>query len=696
MGKSKPSLDLDTPVQYLKGIGPKRSSYLSRIGVTTIGDLLTLVPRRYLDYSNLAKIAELKVGDAVTVVGQIIARDVKKTRSKGEVVILAVSDSSGLLTCRWFNRPDLKKKFRVGDLVILSGEVSFYYGKQMVNPNYQIVDPDKNDMPIYAGSIIPIYPLTEGMNLWNLRRSIMRAIECCLDKVKETLPEYILKKHNLLKMDEAIQKLHFPETMEEANKARERFVYEEIFFFELALALRRALVKGGDRGLTLKEKGYLTKRLIELLPFSLTEAQKRVIEEIGSDMARDQTMYRLLQGDVGSGKTVVAIYAALIAVENGYQAALMAPTEILAEQHYQTYQPILRELGVSSGLLTGSLPSTQKEAVLKGLADGSIKIIFGTHALIEERVNFAQLGLVIVDEQHRFGVVQRALLSAKGESPDFLVISATPIPRTLSLTLYGDLDISQLDEKPPGRKEIETIVVEPTRRAEIYRFIDRKIEEKNQVFYICPLIKESDRLGLKSVERAMDEISRVFVNRKVEILHGRIPTRDRKRIMEEFRRGKIDILIATTVVEVGVDIPNANIMVIEHPERFGIAQLHQLRGRIGRGETQGYCILFLPENYAPEWKRRIEYFASTTDGFELATKDLEIRGPGELLGKRQHGLPDLKITDITRDTPLLFKARRDAFQIVEFDPELNDPEHAVLKEQLARRFEAKLELLGIG
>lgn len=696
MAKPKPEPTLETPVQYLKGIGPKRSSYLNRIGVTTIGDLLTLVPRRYLDYSNLAKISNLKVGDAVTVVGQIIARDVKRTKSKGEIVILAVSDSTGLLSCRWFNRPDLKKKFKVGDLIILSGEVTFYYGKQMVNPNYQIVDPNKEDMPIYAGSIIPIYPLTEGINLWSLRKSIMRAIECCLSKVKETLPAYLLKKHNLLTISDAIQKIHFPESISDAKKARDRFVYEEIFLFELALALRRAMVRSDARGVVLREKGDLTKRFLELLPFSLTEAQKKVIDEIKSDMEKTQTMYRLLQGDVGSGKTVIAIYTALIAVENNYQAALMAPTELLAEQHYQTYIKLLTNIQVKTALLTGSISSKEKENVLTRLANKDIDIIFGTHALIEERVNFKKLGVVIVDEQHRFGVVQRALLTAKGDSPDFLVISATPIPRTLSLTLYGDLDISQLDEKPPGRKEVETIVVNPDKQHEIYKFIEEKIEIKNQVFYICPLIQESDRVDLKSVERAMDEISRVFSRRKIEILHGRIPSKDRRRIMSNFRKGKIDILIATTVVEVGVDVPNANIMVIEHPERFGIAQLHQLRGRIGRGKDKGYCILFLSEGFAPEWKTRIDYFASTNDGFKLATKDMELRGPGELLGKKQHGLPDLKITDITKDTPILFKARRDAFQIVEFDPELNDPEHTVLKEQLKDKFEEKLELLGIG
>lgn len=696
MAKPKAEPNLDTPVQYLKGIGPKRSSYLNRIGVNTIGDLLTLVPRRYLDYSNLAKIANLKVGDAVTVVGQIIARDVKRTRSKGEIIILAVSDSTGLLTCRWFNRPDLRKKFRIGDLIILSGDVTFYYGKQMVNPNYQVVDPNKDDMPMYAGSIIPIYPLTEGINLWSLRRSIMRAIECCIDKVKETLPGYLLKKHDLLTIDDAIRKIHFPESMAEAEKARERFVYEEIFLFELALALRRAMVRSDGRGTALKEKGTLTRQFLEILPFKLTDAQIRVIDEIRSDMEESQTMYRLLQGDVGSGKTVIAIYAALIAVENNYQAAMMAPTELLAEQHYQAYCEILNRLGVKSVLLSGSISVREKEDIVNRLANGEISIAFGTHALIEERVNFKKLGVVIVDEQHRFGVVQRALLSDKGDSPDFLVISATPIPRTLSLTLYGDLDISQLDEKPPGRKEVKTMVVEPDKRNDAYRFIEEKIEARNQVFYICPLIQESDRLALKSIETAMDEVSRIFSRRKVEILHGRIPPRDRRRIMNNFRKGKIDILIATTVVEVGVDVPNANIMVVEHPERFGIAQLHQLRGRIGRGDEKGYCLLFLPKDFAPDWKKRIDYFASTNDGFELATKDLELRGPGEILGKKQHGLPDLKITDITRDTPILFKARRDAFQVVEFDPELNDPEHEVLKEGLQEKFEQKLEMLGIG
>jgi ATP-dependent DNA helicase RecG len=686
---------LATPVQYLKGVGPKRAACLNRIGVETAGDLLYLIPRYYIDRTNLTPIKQLQVGATATLIGKIIATGVRKTRFKGDLVRVMVRDETGMVEASWFNRPDLKKKFKINQEIIISGTVNYYQGKQFTNPHYEIIDESKEDFD-YAGAIIPIYPLTEGLSLWELRRAVKKAVDLGLPYIFETLSEAIIARYNFPKLTDAIQNLHFPVKIEDADIAKSRLIYDELFYFELLLALRKLHSNEISKGYALTEKGNLTEKFLTQLPFQFTNAQQKVIEEIKYDLAQPKCMNRLLQGDVGSGKTVIAILAMLIAVENGFQAALMAPTEILAEQHYLVWQEKLKQIGVQSCLLTGSLKTKQKKNLYPEITDGKIDIIFGTHALIEAGVQFNKLGLAVVDEQHRFGVMQRAALLNKGINPDFLVMTATPIPRTITLTLYGDLDVSILDEKPPGRKKIVTKLATDKNRPQVYEFLKQKINQKQQVFIVCPLIEESEKLDLASAIKTYEDISLVFPQFKVGLLHGRMKSEERINVMSEFRAGKIDILVSTTVIEVGVDIPNATVMIIEHPERFGLAQLHQLRGRIGRGEELSYCILIVPYALVSDTKNRLEFFEKNDDGFALAEKDLDIRGPGQIFGTRQHGLPDLKVADLQQDRHWLFKARDDAFDLIRQDPNLGLNEHEIIKKTLRNRFSGREELLRVG
>ncbi|MEO0191121.1 MAG: ATP-dependent DNA helicase RecG [candidate division WOR-3 bacterium] len=691
--EKKTFLRLDSPVQYIKGIGPKRATYFKRLGVETVRDLLFLVPRRYFDYSKIYKIGELKIDDEATVIGRVQLIQLKQSRQRGEILHLLITDGTGSIVLKWFNRPDLKNKFKLNDWLMVSGRVSFFYQKQMVNPIYEIIGQEAV-MERTSGSIIPIYPLTEGLSIWDIRRAVSWAIGECQAEIEETIPQYLLDKNNLLPLKEAVRFLHLPERIDEATRARNRLVYDEFFFFELALARRRAKVQVAS-GIPLKETSKLTKRFIEILPFSLTSGQKKTIDEITLDMQKSKPMNRLLQGDVGSGKTVIALYAMLIAVENDCQAAMMAPTEILAEQHYLNHYTLLKELGVDVALLTSSIKGSERKEVVAGIQNGRVKIVFGTHALIEEEITFNRLALAIVDEQHRFGVMQRAALINKGINPHFLVLSATPIPRTLALTLYGDLDISTLTDKPQARGEVITRVISEREKQSIYQFITGELQKGRQAFVVCPIIEKSEKLELKSATEIYQEITNAFCGFNVALIHGRLGTQERMQIMADFRSGKINILVATTVIEVGVDIPNATIMLILHPERFGLAQLHQLRGRIGRGSERSYCFLLLDRFVAQETYQRIAFFEKNNDGFALAKEDMKLRGPGEILGKRQHGLPDIKIGDLEQDQDLLFLARDDAFMIVSKDPDMKLPEHYPIRRHLMR-FAQREELLRIG
>ncbi len=685
-------LELKSPVQYIKGIGPRRSSYFKKINIETVNDLLFLIPRRYVDYSEIHQIRDLKINDEATVIGTIKAIDIQRTRHRGQIVKVLLADESDTIAVKWFNRPDLKKRLKTGDSLLVSGKVTFFYGRQFINPIYEIIT--KQEANKTQGSIIPIYPMTEKLGLWDIKRAVKICVDECLDDICETLPVSLLKKNSLMALPQAIRNLHFPNNLQEAFAARRRLVYDEFFFFELILAKRRSMVKNA-KGISLNDQGVLTRRLIDALPFELTKGQVDVIKSITDDMAKPRPMNRLLQGDVGAGKTIVALYAMLVSVENGYQSALMAPTEILAEQHFIGLSGIVKKLEIEAVLLTSSIKADERKQTLGKISSGNAQIVFGTHALIEEEIKFTKLGLVVVDEQHRFGVMQRAALVNKGINPDFLVLSATPIPRTLALTLYGDLDISILKDKPPRRGEVVTKIIKGNKKADIYTFVKKELTKGRQAFVICPLIEKSEKLDLKSVEEVYQEVILIFRDYSVGVIHGRLKSSERRDIMNDFRTGQLDILIATTVVEVGVDIPNASIMLIEHPERFGLAQLHQLRGRIGRGTERSHCFLFLDRYVAPETYERIAYFEKNNDGFALAQKDITLRGPGEILGKKQHGLPDLKIGDLEDDKDLLFLARDDAFSAIADDAEMKSPEFFTIRKQL-QKLSAKEKLLSIG
>jgi len=689
----KTFLHLDSSVQYIKGIGPKRALYFSKIGIESVQDLMRLVPRRYVDYSTVMRIRDVRMNDDATVIGTIEAIEARRTRKRMNLMTVRLRDSSGSIVVKWFNRPDLRKRFNTGDSLLVSGKVTFYRTPQFINPLYEIIGEEEHGQQA-KGAIIPIYPLTEGLSIWDIRRAVKIALDECLNEIRETLPQFLIERNGLLPLHRALRCLHFPDNMEEAQAARERLVYDEFFFFELTLARRKASSQRRT-GISFQVKETLTKKFMQRLPFRMTPGQTKAIQEIVEDMRRDVPMNRLLQGDVGSGKTVVSLYAILVAIENDYQTVLMAPTEILAEQHYLILQELLATIGIEPYLLTGSIKGKDRDLILHDIANGKALLVLGTHALIEEDIAFKKLGLVVVDEQHRFGVMQRAALVSKGVNPDFLVLSATPIPRTLALTLYGDLDISIIKDKPPKRGEVITRIVKNKEKHSTFAFVREVLAQGYQAFVICPIIERSDATELRSVQDATEEIKEAFPDFSVGIIHGRLNSADRMQIMNDYRFGRIAILVATTVVEVGVDIPNATIMIIEHPERFGLAQLHQLRGRIGRGAQQSYCFLVLNRYLQADTYERIEFFAKNNDGFALAQKDIKLRGPGEILGKRQHGLPDISIGDLEQDQGLLFRARDDAFEVIRQDPDLVLAQNRTARAQL-ELLAKKAELLRIG
>ena len=690
MTKEKP-LTLESDIQYLKGIGPKKAVLFHRLGIYTIEDLFYHLPYRYWNLKEIKKIKDCKVDEEATIEGKVVLVGERESKTKGNIVEIIISDGSDYLKCLWFNRPDLRYKFQRNQTIIVSGKIDFYKQKEMVNPYYEILDENHNKK-IYAGTIIPLYPLTEKLSNWDIRRAVKQALEKTYHLIEEDLPESILQKYSFFSKREAIKKIHFPEDLKEAERARKRLAYGELFYFELILALNKKKYEELKASPILKTDCELTKKFLESLHFQLTPSQIKVIKEIEEDLKKGKSMTRLLQGDVGSGKTVVALYTSLIAIENGYQVAFMAPTEILAEQHFFNWYKELLKLKVNCALLTSSVNKKEKEKIYLKIRTGEIQLVFGTHALLESEVIFKNLGLVIVDEQHRFGVMQRARLLLKGNNPHFLVMTATPIPRTLSYILYGDLDISTITEKPPGRGKVITKLISEKARDKLIEKIRKAVLAGNQVYWVCPIIEESKKLSLRAATKVYEEIKNTFPDLKVALIHGRIKSEERMKIMEEFKKGNIQILVTTTVIEVGVDIPNASIMVIEHPERFGLAQLHQLRGRIGRGEKDSYCFLVLPKTNDEKVLLRLTYFVKSDDGFYLSEKDLELRGPGEFFGTRQHGLPEFKIADLIKDKDLLLKAKKDAFELIEEDPNLIKFENRYLRENLLKRFSDKVEL----
>jgi len=683
-------LSLDADVRYVKGVGERIAKMFGKMGVFTVRDLLMHFPRRHEDRRHLRRIGQLRPGETATVAGKVIVAD--NVRSpKGSMILtkVAIQDGQDIAYLVWFNQPFLKNVFvkLLGKRIMVYGVAQYgNQGIEIVSPEWEALSEDRD--PLSSGRIVPIYPLTEGLYQNNVRRIILGALEKYVPAIKDVLPPWLRTARGLVNLDYALRNIHFPESEHALEQARFRLVYEEFFLLQLALALRKQNFVENEPGIKFDVSVECTKAFYEILPFELTAAQKRVIEEIARDMASPKPMNRLLQGDVGSGKTIVAVAAMMIAIHNGYQAALMAPTEILAEQHYLVLRRMLEGLGIEIVLLTGSLKAAEKQKAQMKVSSGEAQIIVGTHALIQERVEFHSLGLVVIDEQHRFGVLQRAALRQKGWNPDVLVMTATPIPRTLALTVYGDLDISVIDEMPPGRKQVRTHWKFTEDRPLVYEGIRKLVNQGRQVYIVCPLIEESEKLQAKAATELAEHLQKdVFPDLRLGLLHGQMKPAEKDEVMTRFRNGEIQVLISTTVIEVGVDVPNACAMVIEDAERFGLAQIHQLRGRVGRSEHQSFCVL-ISDPKTDEGRRRLEVISKTSNGFEIAEEDLRIRGPGEFYGTRQSGLPSLKIADVLKDVAILEQSRRDAFDLIRRDPQLASAEHAALRQEIEKRFES--------
>ncbi len=684
---------LSQSIQYLKGVGPVRGKILEHMGIHTILDMLYYFPRDYKDHSRIQRISGARIGAEITIQGKVLGINTRISRNRKHILEVFVSDDSGTIAATWFNQPFLTKKFHVGNIVLLHGKVGSYKYLQLLSPEYEIIQSEEH-LEKEAG-IIPVYPLTEHISQEHFRKIMREAVYHFADTVEENLPDEILEKNHFISLRDAIRDIHFPKTFEHIKNAKSRLAYNELFILQMAMALRKRSMKE-EAGISFKVGPNVDTHIRKLIPFTLTGAQERAVHEIKEDMRSNKPMNRLLQGDVGSGKTVVAIYAILAAIANGYQSAFMAPTEILAEQHFQTLRKYLNHSHVTIHLLTGDTHSKQKRKCLDEIANGEVDLVVGTHALIEEAVQFKKLGLVVIDEQHKFGVIQRLKLKEKGPYPDTLIMTATPIPRTLSLTLFGDLDISILDEMPPGRPLIKTLWIPKGKEKTAYDFIYGEITRGRQVFIVYPLVEESKVLDLKAaVTEAKRLQTDIFPTLKIGLLHGQMKSDEKDKIMTDFKEKRYDILVSTVIIEVGIDIPNATIMVIEHAERFGLSQLHQLRGRIGRGSEQSYCLLF-GNPKSRESSERLKIMTKTCNGFEVAEMDFRLRGPGEFFGTRQHGLPELKISNLIKDFPLLKQARKDAFEIVSQDPHLTLEAHHKIKQKVLETFKDRLELIHIG
>ena len=682
-------MELTDDVKFVKGVGPNRVKLLNKLNIYNLEDLITYYPREYEDRSKPKKIADTENGEECLIEG-IVTSHIKEIRTHRKNMIiykLIVRDDTDSCELVWYNQSYLKKMFRIGETYKFFGRINKRIGQtEMVSPVYDLEGNNKN-----TGRIIPIYPLTYSLSQNTLRHIIEEGLKQAKDKIAETLPEYILEEYKLMKLKNAMQSIHFPKELKDFGEARNRLVFEELLTMQLLLLNLKNKYKNTEKGIKFDSKVKMSD-VINDLPFKLTKAQTRVLEEIDSDMESDKAMNRLLQGDVGSGKTIVSIIAAYKAVKSGYQMAMMAPTSILASQHLENFKNVLEKYDIKCELLLGNTTKKKKEDILSRLKNGEIDIIIGTHSLLEENVIFKNLGLVVTDEQHRFGVRQRSTIVSKGKNPDVLVMTATPIPRTLALILYGDLDISIIDELPPNRKKIDTFAVRKSLEERVNNFVKKQIDEGRQAYIVCPLVEESEEIEAKSVEELTEKYkNEVFKEYKVECLHGKMKPKEKEEIMQRFKEGKIDILISTTVIEVGVDVPNSNIMVIENAERFGLAQLHQLRGRVGRGEYQSYCILKYQGN-SELIRKRMQVMQETNDGFIISEKDLELRGSGEFFGTKQHGIPEFKVANLFEDMKLLKLVQSAAIKILEEDPGLEEQKNIRLKNIIDKKLSTRIEI----
>ena len=696
---------LNLPVQYLKGVGPKMAARFAAKKITTVEDLLFFLPRTYEDRREIKKINRLDAHKVQTAVGSVISSQYRHYGKK-RILEIVISDGTASLTAKWFKGQVayLLDTFKQGTKVIFTGEVRpGYVGKQMIHPDYEILDEKDEDNLLNFKRIVPIYSETEGLHQKYYRKVMNFTLENYSRYVASPIPENICDKRNLMNIHEALLSVHFPgnnESMEQLlsfrSEAHRRLIYDEFFFFQLGMAIK----KSGrilDKGISFHVGGEMLDKFYSLLHFDLTAAQKRVIEEIQKDMSKGKAMNRLLQGDVGSGKTIVSMTAMITACENSYQAAIMAPTEILAKQHFNNINSWAEDIGLKAVLLIGSMSNTSKSEVVHQIQNGTANIIIGTHALIQEGVDFHKLGLVVIDEQHRFGVMQRATLRSKGINADVLVMTATPIPRTLAMTVYGDLDVSVIDEMPPGKKPVRTVLMSESKRDKVYQSIRIELAKGHQAFIVYPLVEESETLDLKDATNMSKHLQAdIFPDCHVGLIHGKMKEKEKDEVMKEFMENKIQILVSTTVIEVGIDVPRASLMVIEHAERFGLSQLHQLRGRVGRRDIPSNCILLTDYKCSADARKRLKVMEKTTDGFVIAEEDLAIRGPGDFLGTRQSGLPDFRIASIIRDARILNDAKEDAFALAARDPFLEKPEHLILKEALISKWHGKLDLARTG
>jgi len=692
-------MDLGTRLNTIKGFGPRKLAALAEISILTWGDLLEHFPRRYLDRSTVTYTTDLRKDAQATVVGKISGTQMRRGR-KRSYFEMVVADERGFLKCRWFNGAQwIQKRFKKGDIVAVSGKVDFYGGFQMVHPDFDVLS-EEGTNPINTGIIVPLYPSgltlqSAGLDSRGFRRLLRPLVEGLETSLPDFLPQELLDKYQLIGQGTALRDIHFPEDMDILQAARRRLKFNELFFMQLLLAVRRQ-----SQAETLKQNRftsygpYLSPQYSKL-PFELTQAQKRVMNEIWEDLKSSHPMNRLLQGDVGSGKTVISLLAAAIAAGNGYQTAIMAPTEILAEQHYQNALKFFAGTPLRVVLMTGSQTVAQKRDLQKALKEGYYHVAIGTHALIQEKVQFKNLQLVVIDEQHRFGVLQRGELLEKAAEADVLVMTATPIPRTLSMTLFGDLSISLLDELPAGRQKIITRRVDVHTLPKVYDFIQDELQAGRQAFVVYPLIEASEKIDLEAATQGFEKLTTRFGNFKTALLHGRMKADEKDAIMSAFARNEIQLLVSTTVIEVGIDIPNATVMLIENAERFGLAQLHQLRGRIGRGKHRGVCVL-VHRSITQDSLDRLKIMVETLDGFKIAEEDLRLRGAGDIFGTRQSGLPALKIANILWDGDILKLARQAAFALIKADPHLRQGIHTGIRQLVLDRYAEYSELAGIG
>jgi ATP-dependent DNA helicase RecG len=685
-------LELRAPVKFLKGVGPRRAEALARLGVRTMSDLLYHAPHRYIDATTLTPFARARVGEEITGVGRVRSTGILPTRRGLRVFRALLEDDSGRIECAWPGQPFLERQIVAGQLLLVTGPVRYYHGKQLVPREFLVLE-DAGEARTERGLILPVYPATEGLSHKQIRGLLRQHLDALLPLVIDPHPPALRASTGVPGLAAALAAVHRPASLEEAEAGRRRLAFDEFFDQQLVQARARFLAKRARAGIRFELKRELLTRLKEHLPFELTADQRRAIRDITDDMTSAERMHRLLMGDVGTGKTVVALFAMLLAVDNGYQAAIMAPTELLAEQHLVTLTRLLEPLAIRPELLVGRASAAEKSAAKDRIASGASRVIVGTHALIQESVRFRRLGLVVIDEQHRFGVEQRAALAAKGDAPDVLLLTATPIPRSMALTLYGDLDVTTVVERPPGRGTIKTALRGEAARAKIYEFIRDECAAGRQAYVLYPVIEESEKVDLKAATTMAERLAKVFKEFRVGLVHGRLKAEERDAVMRAFRDNAVSVLVATSVIEVGIDVPNASVMLIEHAERFGLAQLHQLRGRVGRGAAASHCILL---SNAQGAAARLRQFTETEDGFKIAELDLALRGMGELAGARQSGGVTLKFANFATDLDLLEIARRNAAAMIARDPALERPEHAAYRENIMQRYERGFELFRVG